>query len=138
MNRIAAVLLVGLIAAGCSRTLYSLSAAQSTATPDVAFECVQSKLKELGYERTRYDAVERWYVARKLDPSVRVSSGTFRRAFNVLDVKVHPDASGSTALEIKAQTIHQYELQRGQTDEEQEASVLVRSDAQALARSCSQ
>jgi hypothetical protein len=138
VNRIAAVLLLVLTATGCSRTLYSLSTAQSTATPDVAFECVQNKLKELGYERTRYDAVERWYVARKLDPSISVSSGTFRRAFHVLEVKVHPDASGTTALEIKAQTIHQYELQRGQTDEEQEASVQVRSDAQALARSCTQ
>ena len=138
MNRSAAVLLSLLAAAGCSRTLYSVSAAQSSATPDVAFECVQVKLKELGYERVRYDATERWYVSRKLDPSVRISSGTFRRAFNVLDVKVHPDASGATALEIKAQTIHQYELQRGQTDEEVEASVQVRADARTLAQACTQ
>lgn len=136
MNRFAAVVL--LVLTGCSRTLYSVNSAQSTATPDVAMECTQAKLKELGYDRVRYDSIERWYVARRYDYSVKISSGTFRRAFDLIDVKVRPDASGSTSLEIKAQTFHQYELSRGQTDEEQSASVRVKADAAALAEACAQ
>jgi hypothetical protein len=126
------------ILTGCAHTLYTVSNTQSTATPDVALECVQAKTKELGYERVRYDATERWYVVRRLDYSVHISSGTFRRAFDLLDIRIHPDASGTTALEIKAQTFHQYELQRGQTDEEQSASTRVKADAATVAQACSQ
>lgn len=136
MNRFAVGTL--LILMGCSRTLYSVSSAQSTATPDVALECVQTKLKELEYERVRYDVATRWYVARRYDYSVRVSSGTYRRAIDQVDVKVRPDATGSTSLEITAQTYHQYELSRGQTDEEQPASARVKADAAALAQACTQ
>lgn len=136
MNRIAWLPLLGTVA--CSSTLYWVTGAQSTAIPDVAYACVQAQLKELGYERVRHDTMERWIVARKLDPSVRISSGTFRRAFDVLDARVRPDASGSTGIEIKAQTFHQYELQRGQTDEEQAASRRVKEDAATLAQACSQ
>jgi hypothetical protein len=137
VKRLAGILLL-LGVPACGGTLYTLSRAQSTATPDVAFECVQAKVKDLGYERTRYDATERWYVARRIDPSVHISSGTFRRAFDVLDIRVHPDASGATALEIQAHTFHEYELQRGPTDEEQSASTQVRADAKTLARDCAQ
>ena len=136
MNRFSAVVL--LLLAGCARTMYTVSSVQSTATPDVALECVQAKLKDLGYERVRYDATERWYVARRFDYSVRVSSATFRRAYDLMDIKVHPDASGSTSLEIKVQTFHQYELPRGQTDEERSASVHVKADAETLAQACAQ
>jgi hypothetical protein len=127
-----------MILMGCSRTLYSVSSAQTTATPDAALECAQVKLKELGYDRVRYDATEHWYVARRYDYSVRVSSGTYRRAFDQVDIKVRPDASGSTSLEITAQTYHQYELSRGQTDEEQPASAKVKADAAAIAGTCTQ
>jgi len=136
VNRIACLVLLGTVA--CSSTLYWVTGAQSAAAPDDAYGCVQTQLKQLGYERVRHDIVERWIVARKLDPSVRISSGTFRRAFDVLDVRVRPDASGSTAIEVKAQTFHQYELQRGQTDEEQAASRKVKEDAATLAQACTQ
>jgi len=118
--------------------MYTVSSVQSTATPDVVLECVQGKLKDLGYERLRHDATERWYVARRFDYSVHVSSTTFRRAYDLMDIKVHPDAGGSTSMEIKAQTFHQYELPRGQTDQEQSASARVRADAATLAEACTQ
>jgi hypothetical protein len=130
---------LGLLAvAGCSRTLYSTTGAQSTAAPDVALTCVQEKLKELGYDRVRLDTETRWVVYRKYDYSVKISSGTFRRAFELIDVRVHPEATGTTGLEIQAHTFHQYELQRGQTDEEQSASNNVKADAATLAQACTQ
>ena len=136
MNRL--VCLVLLAAVGCSRTLYTTTAAQSTAAPDDALTCVHEKLKALGYDRVRHDTEARWVVYRKFDYSVKVSSGTFRRAFELLDVRVHPEATGTTGLEIQAHTFHQYELQRGQTDEEQSASNNVKADAAALAQACAQ
>jgi hypothetical protein len=136
VNRL--VCLVLLAAAGCSRTLYTTTATRSTAAPDDALTCVEEKLKELGYERVRHDTETRWVVYRRYDYSVKVSSGTFRRAFDLLDVKVHPEATGTTALEIEAHSFHQYELQRGQTDEELAASNKVKADAAELTQTCTE
>jgi hypothetical protein len=136
VNRL--VCLVLLAAAGCSRTLYTTTAAQSTAAPDVALTCVQEKLKELGYDRVRYDAETRWVQYRRYDYSVKISSGTFRRAIDLLDIRVNPEATGNTALQIEAHSYHQYELQRGQTDEERPASNKVKADVATLAQACGQ
>ena len=130
------VCLALLATAGCSGRLYTVAVTPSTATPDLAYACVQEKLKELDYGRVRYDATERWIVSRRFDYSVKVSSGSFRRAFDLLDVRLHPDSTGATELEIQAHTYHQYELSRGQTDEEVSASNRVKADAAAVAEAC--
>jgi hypothetical protein len=137
VNRSSVSLLLLLAAAACSRTLYVAYQASSTSGPDDAYSCIQNKLRDLGYERIRYDLVDRRYVARRLDPKIQVSSGTFRFAFHTIETQVHADASGNSRLEITAHTYYEFELQRGRTDEEQSAADGARNDAVMLARSCS-
>ena len=136
MNRLASVVL--LLLAACSHPYFFTTGAKTVSTPDIAFTCVQAQLDSLGYARLRHDDMERWFVGRKEDPKVHMSSTTFRKAFNILDVRVHPDASGQAAIEIKAQSIHQYNLQRGLTEEEVAASAEVKADAGHLAQACTQ
>jgi hypothetical protein len=136
VNRIAYSLL--LLTVACSRTLYFSTGAQTSSTPDVAYICVQEQLKTLSYERLRHDDDERRVVGRKEDPKVHISSLTFRKALDILDVSVHPDASGTAAVAIKAQTLHLYDQQRGLTEEEVSASPQVKADAAHLAQACVQ
>lgn len=136
MNRTFAALL--LLLAACSHPYFYTTGAKTLSTPDVAFTCVIAQLDSLGYGRLRHDEIDRWFVGRKEDPTVRESSTTFRKAFNILDVKVHPDASGESAIEIKAQSVRQYNLQRGLTEEEVAASPEVKADAGRLSQACAQ
>lgn len=122
--------------AGCASTLYSVSKATSATAPDDAYTCVQAQLKKLGYQRTHYDAGERWFVGQKVDDKAKVSDIRFRKRFNRLDVKVRPDATGNTTIEIKAQTLDQYGDQQGVNETEQPASNLVKLDAQAVMAAC--
>lgn len=129
-------LLLLLTMSGCAGRLYSRSTGSSTATPDATYACVETKLKELGYQRKQYDASARWYVGQRDDPKARVADIRFRSRVDRLDVKVRPDASGNAALEIKAQTFDRYDNQRGLDEIEQSASNQVKLDARSLIEAC--
>lgn len=122
--------------AACTATLYSTVQGASTAVPDDAYTCVQNQMKTLGYRRTQYDALERWYVGQKEEVDPTVASGLYRKTVHVLDTKVRPDASGSTAIEITAKTFEEYSNQRGVDLQEKKASALVKRDAQTLVQAC--
>jgi len=129
------ILLAGL--SGCAGTLFSVAKATSTSSPDDAFICVQDQLTKLGYKRKNYDSLERWYVGQKADPTARLSDVRFRQRVNRLDTRVRPDASGNSAIEIKALTLDQFDNQQGLTETEIPASNQVKLDAQALISACS-
>jgi hypothetical protein len=135
--RSASLILLAASLAGCAGTLYSASKAPSAATPDDAYTCVQNQMKKLGYQRLRYDQSERWYVGQKVDDKASVSDVRFRKRLNRLDVRVRPDATGSTSLEVKAQTLDQYGDQQGVNETEQTASNQVKLDARELIEACS-
>jgi hypothetical protein len=122
--------------AGCAGTLYSSGKATSTSAPDDAFTCIQDQLGKLGYKRKSYDSGERWYVGQKADPTARLADVRFRQRVNRLDTRVRPDASGNSAIEIKAQTFDQFDNQQGLSETEIPASALVKQDAQALIGAC--
>jgi hypothetical protein len=129
--------MVGLTVA-CAGTLYSTFQGAGPSAPDAVYDCVRDHLTRVGYERSQYDPTRRWYVARKADPTIHVSSGTFRRALNVLDTTVEPDSSGNSSIKVTARTIYQYDLERGLTDVEESASATVKADAAALIQACTQ
>ena len=136
MKRLVLPLII--LLAACSHPFFFTTGAKSLSTPDIAYRCAQVQLDTLGYARVRHDDMERRIIGRKEDPKVHISSTTFRKAFNTLEVDIHPDASGQSAIEIKAQTFHQYSLQRGNTEEEVSASPEVKADAATLAQACTQ
>jgi hypothetical protein len=132
-----AVLFVSLATlSACSGTLYSLGRGVSTSAPDDAFTCVQDQLTKLGYKRRNYDSAERWYVGQKTDPTAHLSDVRFRQRVNRLDTKVRPDASGNSAIEIKAQSFDQFDDQQGLSEHEASASNQVKADAQTVFGAC--
>lgn len=123
--------------AACSGTFYSVSTGRTDTAPDDVYGCVETQLKQLGYQRTQYDVTERWYVGKRIDPSARVSSGTFRKRYDLLDTKVVPGADGKSALTVKASTFDEYATTQGITTDERSASSKAREDAGTLVRACS-
>ncbi len=124
------------LALGCAGTLVSTSHATTGGAPDDVYQCVQTQLKAMGYSRTHYDPSDRWYVAQKEDSTVRVASATFRKAMNVLDTRVRPDASGNTALEITVSSFEEYSNARGIDQQQRSATATARSDAARLQQAC--
>jgi hypothetical protein len=123
--------------AACSGTLYSLTSGRTDTAPDDVYGCVQNQLTKLGYQRTQYDITDRWYVGKRIDPSARVSSGTFRKRYDLLDTKVVPGADGKSALTVKASTFDEYATTQGITADERSASSKATEDAAAVVRACS-
>ncbi len=130
------LLALATLLAACAGTQYSTFKGASTTAPDDVYTCVQEQMKTLGYRRTQYDGLERWFVGQKETVDPTIASGMYRKTLHILDAKVRPDATGTTALEIIARTYDEYSNQRGLDRQERKASELVRRDAQTLMQSC--
>jgi hypothetical protein len=121
---------------GCAGRFFSLTNASSTAAPDNVYACVQEQLKNAGYQRTHYDIGDRWYAAQKVDRKARVADVRFRQRVDRLDIRVRPEASGNSSLQIKAQTFDQFDNQRGLDESERPVSNQARLDAQTMVEAC--
>jgi hypothetical protein len=122
---------------GCGSTLYSTSnTVVPAAAPDDLYACVQTQLTKMGYRRTQFDAVDRWFLAERPDAEGQVSAGNFRRTMFVQDAKVHPDASGGSGLTIVTHTFNEFATQRGFNREEIPASTRAKLDAQTVQQAC--
>lgn len=128
--------LLACLALGCAGSLVSTTQTAATAAPDDVYACVQAKLKDMGYNRSQFDATERWYVAEKPDPEVHVPSGLYRRTMMVLDTRVRPDASGNTVLEITARAYDEFDSARGLDKPERQVTNRAKLDAQTLQQAC--
>jgi hypothetical protein len=137
MRRVLPLLLLATLTQ-CAGRLYSTSTASSLRAPDDVYTCISDQLGKLGYRRTHYDPGDRWYVAQKPNPAVRLADVRFRQQINRLDFRVRPDASGNTSVEIKAQSFNQFDNQQGFSETEVTASDQARADAAQVATSCAQ
>jgi hypothetical protein len=123
----------------CAGTLYAGLNGTSTATPDLTYQCVQDQLATRGYtHRLHYDISSRWIQSQRTDSSARVSDVRFRRRNERLDFQIHPNASGTSTIEVKAQTIDIIDNQQGVSEVEQSASDAVKRDAAAILQACNQ
>jgi hypothetical protein len=137
MLRVALFMVVVLLLA-CGGHIQPSNATMTTRAPDDAYACVVEQLGKMEYHRLQYDTGEHWYIAQKVDPTGHISDVRFRQRLNRIEVRIHPDASGNTSLELKPQTFDQYSSQRGVVDELVKTSDQVKADAARLAQACSQ
>lgn len=128
------LLLAGL--SGCAGTLYAVSKGASSATPDDTYACVQAQLTKQGYTRKSHNPLERWIVGQKTDSAGHLADVRFRRRVSLLDTRIRPDASGNSAIEIRAQSFDQFDNQQGFIETETNASAQVKQDAQAVIGAC--
>lgn len=128
--------LLALLPAGCGGVLYRTSNTLTTRAPDDVYQCTEAQFKALGYRRVAHDIADRRLVGERADPSLGSSSTTFRRAFHRIEVTIRPDASGSTAMELKVQTFKEYQSQAGQLFEEEKVHASAQLDARTLAEQC--
>jgi hypothetical protein len=84
----------------------------------------------------QYDTDAHWYLAQRIDPTDRVSSGLYLKTVDRIDAKVRPDASGTTSLEMVVKTIQVFSTAAGEREDEKPASSNVKRDAAAIAAAC--
>ncbi|HTS87698.1 MAG TPA: hypothetical protein VMG41_04335 [Gemmatimonadales bacterium] len=125
-----------LLLGACGGTQFAtVTASPFTATPTV-FDCVQSQLAPLGYQRTSYDIGAHRITAQRIDTTVTSPDRLFRRRINRLIVDIHPAADGTTAFKIEGHTVDEYSTVRGPTEIERSASDAVKGAAAALIDAC--
>lgn len=128
--------LLALLPAACGGVLYQTSNIMTGRSPDEVFQCTEEQFKVLGYRRMARDVTDRRLLGERFDPQVRAPTGLFRRGFHRMEVTIRPDASGTTAMEIKVQTFKEYETQAGQTLEEEKVHASAQLDARRLSEAC--
>jgi hypothetical protein len=133
---IRAMLLLLVLAAGCSRTLISSMNARSTLAPPDAFDCVMKAFEAEGFRRVSYDKDELRTTARRVNSKFSVSNVSFQKAYDQLEVDVNSGSSGETELAVKASSIAEYFSQAGQTFETMKASVEAQEAARTIAGRC--
>ena len=109
--------------------------APSQLPPAAAFQCVMKAFKDLGFQRTMYDEDELRTSARKENPTISFSNTQFRKAWDRLDVEVHPGTAG-TELEILRVTEAEYFSQTGKILEQLPPSPEVQQAARDLEARC--
>lgn len=120
----------------CGGNLYSTVRGSTLTPPDAVYQCVQGQLETLKYRRVQYDTDAHWYLAQRIDPTDRVSSGLYLKTYDRIDARVRPDASGATSLELVVKTVQVYSTAAGDREEEKPASKNVKQDAAAIAAAC--
>ena len=122
--------------AGCGKTLSTPVSTATSAGPDETFACVKKQLGELGYRQSSSDVTEHRITTTKIDSKSRRPDTQFRRILNKLDVDVSAAATGQTSIEVLPRTFAEYTTQRGPTEVQEQASELVKADAQQLLERC--
>ena len=122
--------------AGCGKTLSTPVSTATSAGPDETFACVKKQLGELGYRQSSSDVTEHRITTTKIDSKSRRPDTQFRRILNKLDVDVSAAATGQTNIEVLPRTFAEYTTQRGPTEVQEQASELVKADAQQLLERC--
>jgi hypothetical protein len=135
MRRAPVLLLLAALSA-CGGNLNSTVRGSTLTPPSTVYECVQQQLETLGYRRMQYDTDAHWYLAQRVDPTDRVSSGLYLKTVDRIDAKVRPDASGATSLELGLKTVQIYSTAAGDREEEKPASSNVKRDAATIAAAC--
>ena len=130
--------LAGLLAlAGCGGTLMSAMQGVTPSAPDAAFECTKRQFNTLGYRVTAHNDTDLRLVGEKLDPSLRVANGLFKRGFHRIEVEIRPDASGNSAYSTKLQSYREYVSSQGTTLEEVKVPASAVADQRKLLDACS-
>jgi hypothetical protein len=109
--------------------------APSQLDPTAAFQCAMKAFKDLEFKRTMYDEDELRTSARKENPTITFSNTQFRKAWDRLDVDIHPGAGG-TEMEILEVTEVEYFTQTGKTFEQIQPSPEVQQAARDLQVRC--
>ena len=106
------------------------------AAPEATYSCTQAKLKELGWRQTAHDETDYRVVAEKLDPSLRVANGLFKRGFHRIEVLMRPDASGNTSYVTTLQSYREYLSNQGTSLEEVKVPPQAVVDQRRLLEAC--
>src|SRR5687768_8589254 len=133
---IRATLLTLVLAAACGPTLASSLDTRSTLAPPDAFDCVMKAFEAEGFKRMSYDKDELRTMARRVNPSLRVSNVQFQKAFDQIDVDVGSGAGGETDVKVTASTVAEYFSQAGQTFETRKPSPEAQDAARKIAAHC--
>jgi len=115
--------------------MYSASTLSST-TPQDAYVCAGEQLKTLGYRVMAHDDETHRVVAERDNPEIRDPSGLFKRGFDRFEITTVPDASGKTALAIKAQSYKESLTARGNNQDEIQATAKAKADSKTVMAAC--
>ena len=85
--------------------------------------------------RAHDDADYRTVIERD-NEEIKEPTGLFRRGFDRLEITAAPDASGQTAMAIKAQSFKESVTARGNNLDEIEATEQARADSKTILEAC--
>jgi hypothetical protein len=116
--------------------MHSAMNARTTLAPPDAFACVMKAFETENFSRTSYDKDELRTTARKVNPKIHFSNTQFRKAYDLLEVKVASGADGATQLGITASTAAEYFSQQGPIFETKKTSPEAEEAARKIAERC--
>jgi hypothetical protein len=125
-----------LVLSACGQTLSTPVSVSTSAAPPDAYACARKQLGDLGYKQTSNDSDEYRVTATKLDYESRRADVQFRRIHNKLEVDIGAEADGKTSLVVIPRTFAEYSTQRGPTEVQEEASDVVKADANTILERC--
>jgi serine/threonine protein kinase HipA of HipAB toxin-antitoxin module len=113
------------------------SASQLTATaPADAYACATDQFKKLGYRIRAHDDTDYRIVAERENEEIKEPTGLFRRGFDRLELTSAADASGKTAMGIKAQSYKESVTARGNTLDEIKVTDRAVADSKTILSTC--
>ena len=127
--------LAGLLACGGRSLMYSATGLSTTAPQD-SYACAEDQFKKLGYRIRARDDTDYRILAERENADIREPTGLFRRGFDRLELTAAPDASGQTAIAIRAQSFKESVTARGNNLDEIEATERARADTKTILEAC--